>query len=70
MNDPLTRTESLQLLSASETADLLGVNATQLEIWRRKGSGPKYVRLNQRCVRYRLGDLVEYLEAHLVGSGT
>lgn len=69
MND-LSRTEAMQLLNAIDTADLLGVQPTQLEIWRRKGTGPKYVRLNQSCVRYRLGDLVEYLDEHVVRGGT
>ena len=62
----LTRTESLQLLNTEQAADLLGLNSVILETWRRKGTGPRYVRLNPKCVRYRLGDLAMYQEQHLV----
>lgn len=62
----LTRTESLQLLDTEQTAALLGVNTLILETWRRKGVGPRYVRINSKCVRYRLGDLADFQEQHLV----
>ena len=62
----LTRTEALQLLNTEQAADLLGLNSIILETWRRKGTGPRYVRLNSKCVRYRLGDLADYQEQHLV----
>ena len=65
----LTKTEALQLLNTDEAAGLLGVNSIILETWRRKGSGPSYIRINQKCVRYRLGDLAAFQDAHMVEVG-
>lgn len=62
----LTTSESLQLLNTEQAADLLGVNDIILQNWRRKGVGPRYVRLNPKCVRYRLGDLADYQDQHIV----
>lgn len=62
----LTKTEALQLLNTEQAGALLGVNSIIMETWRRKGTGPRYVRINSRCVRYRLGDLADFQDAHLV----
>lgn len=62
----LTKAEALQLLNTEQAADLLGVNTIIMETWRRKGVGPRYVRINSKCVRYRLGDLADFQERHLV----
>ena len=62
----LSNTEALQLLNSSEAASLLGVNSVIMETWRRQGRGPKYIRINQRTVRYRLGDLAAFQDAHIV----
>ena len=67
--ETLSKTEALQLLNTEEASDLLGVNPVIMETWRRKGQGPKYIRINQRCVRYRLGDLASFQDAHLVDVG-
>lgn len=50
-----TKTEALQLLNTEQAADLPGVNSLIMETWRRKGFGPRYIRINSKCVRYRLG---------------
>lgn len=62
----LTKTEALQLLNTEQAADLLGVNSIIMETWRRKGTGPRYVRINPKCVRYRLGDLADFQDQHVV----
>ena len=62
----LTKSEALQLLNTEEAASLLGVNNIIMETWRRKGAGPRYIRINQKCVRYRLGDLAAFQDAHIV----
>lgn len=64
----LTKTEALQLLDTEQTAALLGVNTLILETWRRKGVGPRYIRINSKCVRYRLGDLANFQDQHAVGA--
>ena len=65
----LSKTEALQLLNSEQAADLLGVNPLIMETWRRKGSGPSYIRINQKCVRYRLGDLADFQDQHMVEVG-
>ena len=64
----LTKSEALQLLNTDEAAGLLGVNSLIMETWRRKGFGPRYIRINSKCVRYRLGDLADFQDQHAVGS--
>lgn len=64
----LTKTEALQLLNTEEAANLLGVNNIIMETWRRKGTGPRFIRINSKCVRYRLGDLAEFQDQHIVGG--
>jgi len=63
-----TKTEALQLLNTEQAAALLGVNSIIMETWRRKGTGPRFVRINSKCVRYRLGDLADFQDAHAVGG--
>ena len=64
----LTKSEALQLLNTEQAADLLGVNDIIMQTWRRKGTGPSYIRINSKCVRYRLGDLAE-VQVHLILQG-
>ncbi len=45
-------------------ADLLNVKTKTLQAWRVRGHGPKFVKLG-RAVRYRPGDLQEYVRSHL-----
>ena len=49
-----------------ETADLLRVQPSTLERWRREGTGPTYVRLGGRVVRYRQADLDAWLDTQAV----
>ena len=62
----LTKSEALQLLNTEQAADLLGVNDIIMQTWRRKGTGPSYIRINSKCVHYRLGDLAAFQDAHIV----
>jgi hypothetical protein len=62
----LTKTEAMRQVPTEDAADLLGVNPVIMETWRRKGIGPSYIRINQKCVRYRLGDLADFQDDHLV----
>jgi predicted DNA-binding transcriptional regulator AlpA len=52
------------LLTPSEAAAYLGVTTKALENWRGTGTGPSFIRLSARCVRYAREDL----EAHIWGS--
>ncbi len=53
------------LLRPAEAAELVGVEARALEAWRNRGSGPRYVKVSPRCIRYRRIDLIEWAERRL-----
>ena len=53
------------LISESEMANFLGVTVRSLQKWRQDGSGPKFVKISSRCVRYRRIDGRDYSEALL-----
>ena len=53
------------LLSEVYAAELLGISTRTLQAWRTKGIGPNYVRVG-RAVRYRRGDLLEYIASSTV----
>jgi len=50
-------------LSTRETADWLGNSVQWLEIGRSRGYGPPFVRVSPRVIRYRRGDVIEWLKA-------
>jgi predicted DNA-binding transcriptional regulator AlpA len=58
------------LLTESQAARLLGISVRTLQAWRVRGggSGPRYVRISSRCVRYRVPDLEEWIETRLRNS--
>jgi len=47
-------------------AEFLGLSLRKMEKMRQEGNGPKYVQAGYKTVRYRLKDLLEYQEQHLV----
>jgi hypothetical protein len=62
----LSAIEAMQLFNTEQAGDILGVKAVVMETWRRKGIGPRYLRINSKCVRYRFSDLVEFQNANTV----
>jgi predicted DNA-binding transcriptional regulator AlpA len=50
-------TTPILLLDERGAAAMLGMTPRTLQEWRRVGSGPPYVRISSRCVRYRVADL-------------
>jgi len=58
------------LLTAQQTAELLGVNAGTLAVWRctRRYDLP-YVKCG-RSVRYRLADIEAFIESRTIGGDT
>ncbi len=57
LRDDDTRT----LLRPDEAARRLGLTARTLELWRRRGRGPRWVRLTSRVVRYPVIELERWL---------
>jgi predicted DNA-binding transcriptional regulator AlpA len=49
------------LLSTKQVAALFGVSTQCLELWRKQGSGPQWVKLGPRTTRYRYGNVVKWL---------
>ncbi len=49
------------VFDTAAAAPLLGVRKGTLEVWRCKGTGPRFVKLGARVV-YRLSDIKEYLD--------
>ena len=56
------------LSTEREAADFLGVSTRALQKWRATGSGPQFVRISSRCVRYRRRDLIAWAENRLKSS--
>ena len=52
-------------INETEAARFVGFTVRALQGWRYGGGGPLFVRVNQRCVRYRRVDLREWSEARL-----
>jgi predicted DNA-binding transcriptional regulator AlpA len=57
-----------ELLSTPQVADWLGVSTQWLEIGRCKKCGPKFMRIGPRVIRYRRGDVLEWLKARTHAS--
>jgi len=49
-------------MTTEQAAQFLGLRPNTLEIWRFRGTGPKFVKLG-RAVRYRLADLEDFIQA-------
>ena len=50
------------LLSTKQVAAFLGVSSQWLELGRKQGYGPAWVKLGPRTTRYRYGDIVKWLK--------
>ena len=59
---------SSRLLRQEDAARYLSVSPRALEAWRHRGGGPPAVFISKRCVRYRLSDLEDWIQAHVRAS--
>lgn len=57
------------LMSEEEAAKVIGVSKRTLQRWRCKGIGPVYRQITKKCIRYRRGDLVEFLSGKIIVLG-
>ena len=55
-----------KLLTTKEAAGYIGVKRGTLEKWRLKKTGPDYVQISGRCVRYHPEDLVSWVNSKTV----
>jgi len=57
------------LLTEAQAADFLSLSMRTLQAWRVRGGGPLFVRCG-RAVRYRLRDVLAWIDAKTVTSTT
>jgi hypothetical protein len=55
-------------LDEGRAAEVLSVNSRTLAQWRLRGTGPKFVRISSRCIRYRYRDLMTWADRLLRSS--
>ena len=53
------------LITERDAAKFLGLTDRTMQAWRRKGGGPRYVKISSRCIRYRREDLREWADARV-----
>lgn len=61
----LLHTANERALSETEVAERLGVSPFTVRAWRRRGHGPRFMKMG-RAVRYRPEDIDAYKEMALV----
>lgn len=57
-----------RLITEEKAAEYLGVTRRALQAWRLSGKGPQFVKISQRCVRYRLREINIWAEQKLRSS--
>ena len=50
------------LIDEHRAAEFLSLNHRTLQQWRLRGTGPPFIRISSRCVRYRYRDLYAWVE--------
>lgn len=63
-------TRPAPLLSEEEAAKLLGMKKQTLANWRTNGVGPKFVKVGGRSIRYKLSELLAFIEDRTFNSTT
>ena len=53
-------------IKEKEAAAMLNISDALLGSYRQSGIGPRYIKLPSGAVRYRVSDLVEFLDKHTV----
>ena len=60
--------DAVHLVTADSAARHLDLSKQTLARWRQVGKGPRFVRISQTCVRYRLDDLEAWVEDRIYSS--
>lgn len=58
--------EHYRQIDTDAAAEWLSLSTRMLEKLRQTGNGPRFVRISQKCVRYRIVDLIAWQEARIV----
>ena len=51
-----------KFLTTEQAAEFLNMAKGTLQNWRKKGLGPRFVRMGSRAIRYEKSDLEEFVE--------
>ena len=57
-----------RLLLPFEVAEILRVEVETLEGWRSKGTGPRYLKIGKREIRYRPSEVLRWLDERVCSS--
>ena len=52
----------MKYYKSSDVADMLDLTTQTLMSWRKKGFGPKWIKINKNTVRYPIGDFEEWMD--------
>ncbi len=55
-------TEDARLLTREQVAELLNLSVDTLDRWASQKRGPRFLRLSPREVRYRLRDILQWVD--------
>ncbi|MHA7826185.1 MAG: helix-turn-helix transcriptional regulator [Roseovarius sp.] len=55
-----------RLVTEYEAADMLCYSVRALQNWRHRGGGPRFVKVSSRSVRYRIADILEWIDERTV----
>jgi predicted DNA-binding transcriptional regulator AlpA len=55
-----------EMLAEDDAAAVLGVTPRTMSLWRERKTGPRYVRMTQRIVRYSRSDLQAFIASKTV----
>lgn len=66
---PATEHDRHRLLARTEAAEVLACSPQTLAKWAHEGRGPAWIHVG-RSVRYRLADLLDYLDARRVAPAS
>lgn len=61
--EQLSTSASERLLSTAQVADWTGVSQNTLRFWRWDGRGPRWFRLGPKTVKYKTGDVQQWVDA-------
>ena len=54
----------MKYYKSNEIADMLNLTTQTLMLWRKKGIGPKWVKLGQNIVRYPIAEYEEWMDGY------
>ena len=54
------------VVTERKAAEILSLSVKTLQAWRFQGRGPRYLKLGGRAVRYRMEDLLDFMNSSVV----